>query len=147
VEEMLHRVGRTMVVFMLVALVVFPLAQGAPTFAAAQAQQVFNVAMLAESDFVDPHVAASVGFIPIEHAYESLVYMDRGTIRLVPVLAESFTVSSGNTLYTFKLRKGVKFHDGTTMDAEAVKFSYDRLLKVNKGPSWMFSHIESVSVN
>jgi ABC-type transport system substrate-binding protein len=42
--------------------------------------------------------------------------------------AESWQVSPDNLTYTFKLRKGVLFHDGTQVDAKAVKFSIDRLM-------------------
>jgi peptide/nickel transport system substrate-binding protein len=44
-----------------------------------------------------------------------------------PALAESWTTSKDLTTWTFKLRQGVKFHDGTTFDADAVIFQYDRL--------------------
>jgi peptide/nickel transport system substrate-binding protein len=44
-----------------------------------------------------------------------------------PALAESWTTSKDLTTWTFKLRQGVKFHDGTTFNADAVIFQYDRL--------------------
>ena len=48
--------------------------------------------------------------------------------KFVPDAAESWQMSSDGLLYTFKLRKNVLFHDGTKMDAAAVKFSIDRLM-------------------
>jgi peptide/nickel transport system substrate-binding protein len=58
---------------------------------------------------------------------EGLVGLEPGsTSKLVPVLAESYTVSPDGLTYTFKLRQGVKFHDGTPFNAEAVKYNYDR---------------------
>jgi peptide/nickel transport system substrate-binding protein len=48
--------------------------------------------------------------------------------RFVPGLAESYTVSPDSSVYTFKLRKGVTFHDGTTFDATAVKATYDHIV-------------------
>ena len=45
---------------------------------------------------------------------------------IIPGLAESWEISEDGTVYTFKLHSGVTFHDGTTMDAEDVKFSLDR---------------------
>ena len=46
---------------------------------------------------------------------------------VVPGLAESWEISEDGLTYTFKLREGVTFHDGTTMDAEDVKFTLDRI--------------------
>jgi len=43
-----------------------------------------------------------------------------------PSLAESWTISPDGLVYTFKLRSGVKFHDGTAFDCSIVKFSYER---------------------
>src|SRR6266704_541335 len=48
--------------------------------------------------------------------------------RFVPGLAESYTVSPDASVYTFKLRKGVTFHDGTKFDASAVKATYDHVV-------------------
>ena len=45
---------------------------------------------------------------------------------LVPALATSWDISDDGMQYTFKLREGVKFHDGTPFDAAAVKFNFDR---------------------
>ena len=47
--------------------------------------------------------------------------------KVSPWLAESWTLSPDGTVYTFKLRKGVVFHDGTPFDAKAVKWNFDRL--------------------
>ncbi len=56
--------------------------------------------------------------------------------RITPDLAESWEVNTSEPSITFKLRKGVKFHDGSTMDAAAVKFSYDLQLEAKKRPAW-----------
>lgn len=48
--------------------------------------------------------------------------------QFVPGLAESYTVSPDASVYTFKLRKGVTFHDGTKFDATAVKATYDHVV-------------------
>jgi ABC-type transport system substrate-binding protein len=55
-------------------------------------------------------------------AYETLLDYDENE-QLVPALAESWTVSSDNRLYTIRLRRGVKFHNGEDLTAEDVKWS------------------------
>jgi len=58
--------------------------------------------------------------------YEGLYGFDKD-MKLIPVLAESYTVTPDGLVYTVKLRKGVKFHDGTDFNAEAVKANFDRV--------------------
>lgn len=58
--------------------------------------------------------------------YEGL-YGFNEKLELRPVLAESYEVTPDGLVYTFHLRKGVKFHDGTDFNAEAVKANFDRV--------------------
>jgi glutathione transport system substrate-binding protein len=59
--------------------------------------------------------------------YEGLFQFDKD-LKVQKVLAESYDVSKDGLVYTIKLRSGVKFHDGTDFNAEAVKFVIDRVL-------------------
>ena len=61
--------------------------------------------------------------------YEKLVYQDLDK-SYKGLLAESWTVSPDNTVITFKLRQGVVFSDGSPFNAEAVKFTYERLKRI-----------------
>jgi peptide/nickel transport system substrate-binding protein len=64
---------------------------------------------------------------------ESLVGLAPGsTNKIIDVLAESHTVSTDKLTYTFKLRTGVKFHDGTDFNADAVVYNYNRWLNFPK---------------
>ncbi|MFI5338542.1 MAG: ABC transporter substrate-binding protein [Candidatus Methylomirabilales bacterium] len=58
--------------------------------------------------------------------YEGLVKYKGATTEVVPALAEKWQVSQDGTVWTFTLRKGVKFHDGEPFDAAAVVWNFDR---------------------
>ncbi len=68
-------------------------------------------------------------FMICDNVYDQLVlYADEST-DIVPGLATSWDISPDGLTYTFHLRKGVKFHDGTEMNADAVVFSIGRMMK------------------
>ena len=58
--------------------------------------------------------------------FETLVRPEEGGTKIVPGLAETWTPDAAGTDWTFKLRTGVKFHDGTDFNAEAVCVNFDR---------------------
>jgi peptide/nickel transport system substrate-binding protein len=69
--------------------------------------------------------ASSISEVTLYNIYEPLTKINAdGSV--TPLLAESWEVSPDLTTYTFKLRKGVKFHNGEPFNAQAVKFSFDR---------------------
>ena len=70
--------------------------------------------------------------------FETLVEYEPGSLRIVPKLAESWSVSADGLAWTFVLRRGIKFHDGTDLDAAAVVLNFDRARKSAhplRGPS------------
>lgn len=76
---------------------------------------------------LDPHRSGSyVDRQIFQSLYNCLVTFDKD-LNIVPELAESWDTPDPST-YIFKLRKGIKFHDGTEFDAEAVKFNLERVL-------------------
>jgi len=80
----------------------------------------------------DGHREETFGLIhPIAPFYNTLLRVDptdpSGT-KPVPDLAESWTVTNDGLTYTFRLRKGVKFHDGSEMTSKDVKASYDKII-------------------
>ncbi len=62
----------------------------------------------------------------MDNIFEGLVEYETGSTEIKPCLAESWTTSADGTEITFKLRRGVKFHDGTDFNADAVVFSFAR---------------------
>jgi len=99
---------------------------------AARAAGTLIWGMPAETDILDPH--ATGGWSTYQVTYqifeglvkEDLTKADVASPPLVPGLATSWDISPDGTVYTFKLRPGVKFHDGTPFDAAAVKFNFER---------------------
>lgn len=80
---------------------------------------------------LDPHASPSaVTFEMTSSVFETLLYLDKDR-KLQPYLAEAYEASSDARTYTFKLRKDVKFSDGTPFNAEAVKFNFDRIVDPN----------------
>ena len=116
---------------------------------------VLIVGQIAEPKSLDPAAVTAVNdFRILVNLYEGLTRYKSGTLEVEPALAESWTISDDGTEYTFKLRSGVKFHDGTDFNAEAVKFNFDRMLDENHpfadtGPfplAFFFSAVEETSV-
>jgi peptide/nickel transport system substrate-binding protein len=114
-------------------LAMFALALSLALLAAAPALAAgtFRIAVGVDPDTVDPvQMTTTTVANMIDYVVETLVFLDpEGKVR--PLLAESWTVSPDGTQYTFKLRRGVTFHDGTPLDAQAVKWNLDRLKDPN----------------
>jgi peptide/nickel transport system substrate-binding protein len=118
---------RTLLASAVAGLLASPLAL--PPAAAQVPPDVLVVGQVAEPATMDPHVATAVNdFRILVNIYEGLVRYAPGTLEVEPALAESWEISEDGTVYTFELRDGVTFHDGTPFDAEAVKFNFDRML-------------------
>ncbi|AVA33512.1 glutathione transport system substrate-binding protein [Cupriavidus metallidurans] len=95
----------------------------APAFAAKDAV----MAVYSTFTTLDPYDANdTLSQAAVKSFYQGLFGFDKD-MKLVNVLAESYDVSKDGLVYTIKLKKGVKFHDGTTFDATAVKANLDRV--------------------
>jgi|YNPMSStandDraft_2_1061718.scaffolds.fasta_scaffold02264_6 peptide/nickel transport system substrate-binding protein len=115
----------------LVALVVLA------SFSLAQ-QRVLRLDNAAPGE-LDPHKANDYsGSVLAYNLYDTLVMPDpkKG---VKPHLATAWTISNGGKTYTFTLRRGVKFHDGSELQADDVVFSYERVKALNQGFAFLFS--------
>lgn len=99
---------------------------------------------------IDPHINASAELgIPLSSVYDTLVFQDPQSGEFVPGLAERWEISPDGRTYTFYLRSGVRFHDGTTLDAEAVRANLDRILNPDhrsQKAAFMLGPLTSVEV-
>jgi peptide/nickel transport system substrate-binding protein len=100
--------------------------------AAAKPGGTLTMGIAAAPDTLDPGATGLALTLMITMAmFDPLVWWlpdGSGGSMFVPGLAESYTVSPDASVYTFKLRKGVTFHDGTKFDATAVKATYDHIV-------------------
>jgi peptide/nickel transport system substrate-binding protein len=91
---------------------------------------VFRVAIAGDGATLDPWNASDPNALLVtRQIFETLVEYEPGSLRIVPKLAESWSVSSDGLVWTFVMRRGVKFHDGTDLDAAAVVLNLDRAQK------------------
>jgi peptide/nickel transport system substrate-binding protein len=89
---------------------------------------------------LDPHAGARADeFQVFRNVCEGLTTYDPVTLEPVPALAERWEISEDGTVYTFTLREGVTFFDGSTLDAADVKYSLDRLSNPDIGISYTAS--------
>jgi peptide/nickel transport system substrate-binding protein len=87
------------------------------------------IGQTAEPKSLDPHVATALNdFRILVNLYEGLVRFRPGTLEPEPALAAAWQISADGRRYTFELRRGVRFHDGSPFDAQAVKFNFERML-------------------
>lgn len=122
---------------MLVIVLVVMLALIGPVAGAPRDRIVLRIDEVAVAE-IDP--AKSTDFIDsilYFNLYDSLVAPAPGG-KLVPSLAESWQVSPDGLTYTFRVRRGVRFHDGSTVNAEDVEFSLRRMMELKQGYSYLF---------
>ena len=96
------------------------------TTGAAAAGGEVVVGIQQDIDSLDPHLAVAAGTKEVLfNIFEGLVVSDENG-NVTPAVAEDYTISNDGLTYTFKLRDGIKFSDGTPVTAEDVKYSIER---------------------
>jgi peptide/nickel transport system substrate-binding protein len=127
------------VVFVLLALLALPNWVG---LAQVKNTDTFIFDTFSSPDTLDPGWGFdTASFTVIQQVYEPLITFKGGqTDELLPVLAESFTISADGLTYTFKIRKGIKFHDGSDLTPEDVAYTFQRLLAIDRDGGSSFLH-------
>jgi peptide/nickel transport system substrate-binding protein len=89
---------------------------------------------------LDPHVRYDWSTRTIQQAvYDALAKYVNNPPEIVPWLAERWETSPDAKTWTFHLVGNAKFHNGDPLDAESVRFSFERGLRLNKGVAWMLN--------
>ena len=95
---------------------------------------------------LDPHQGKETPAVQVNtQIFDTLVTVDPETNEVVPQIAESWEQTDDQT-YVFKIREGIKFHDGSDLTAEDVKFSLDRA-RNSAAVSYIVNFIEEVTVD
>jgi peptide/nickel transport system substrate-binding protein len=125
-------------------------ASNVPTAGGVKNPDSLIIETFGQPQFLDPAIAYddASGQV-IQAVYEGLVTYDGAAVdKFVPLLAESIPtagngVSADNMNYTFKLRSGVKFHSGDSMNADDVVYSFRRVILINDpgSPAWILTQI------
>src|SRR5215471_16034396 len=114
-----HRLVVSIVAALAVALAVMLASAQAPG-----PQDVLRIAQIEQVTNFDPALMSTQDMgVLIDNVYEGLVGTERDTVKIVPRLAEKWGFAGDGKSITLTLRKNVKFHDGSALDAEAVKYS------------------------
>jgi peptide/nickel transport system substrate-binding protein len=113
------RRSRWIIAALLAALLVLP--------AGALLAKDLNFALSGNPDTLDPHkTSGTLTFQTLKSVYDTLAEPDPSG-KLVPALAQSWTVSADSLTWTFKLRQGVVFHNGDRLTSKDVKATFDRI--------------------
>jgi len=121
---------------------------GGTSASPAASSDILRVASLYGVTTWDPSASYSTEVMYLANCYEPLVYANPAgsATPFSPGLATSWTVAKNGLSWTFKLRQGVKFHDGTPFNAAAVKYSLGRTMKLNLGAAYLLGQIKDIKV-
>ncbi|TFV64033.1 UNVERIFIED_ORG: ABC transporter substrate-binding protein [Bacillus sp. AZ43] len=108
-------------------------------------ENVLVAAVSAQPDQFDPHVTSAYpSFQVLENVYDTLVVPNPEDLTMEASLAESWETSDDGLTWTFTLRDGVTFHDGSEFDSADVVYSYRRIIDEELANSYRFANVTGV---
>ncbi|MBW1696635.1 MAG: ABC transporter substrate-binding protein [Deltaproteobacteria bacterium] len=140
------KIGICLVLVALLVLAFFPVS-GEDGAYGADRKKTLVVVSVKEAVTMDPQVSLD-GQSPLiwRAVYEPLLGLKGDTLEVVPNLAHKWEVSDDGLTYTFYLRKGIKFHDGSPFTAECVKFTLERSMALKKAGSYVLEPVKEIRV-
>lgn len=137
-RDFMHRLSAIALTLMMFA--------GAGMTTAQAASNTLTYAMYGDIKDWDPAVAFSLEVIMLANVYEPLIWYNPpgSEQRFSPALATSWQASDDGTTWTFNLREGVTFHDGTPFDAAAAKASLERTIEMEQGAYYIWDPVERI---
>lgn len=105
---------------------------------------VLTAAIAGEPDQLDPHkTTAYFSFQVLENVFDTLVEPDEN-LEMKPALAESWETSEDNLTWTFRLRQGVQWHDGSPFTSEDVVYSLRRIIDEQLGNAYRLTAVDTI---
>ena len=113
----------------------------------AEASGILRLASWMTVSTWDPRASTSNEVLFLANLYEPLLYANPpgSAEAFTPCLATSWEVSKDGLTWTFHLRQGVKFHDGTPFNAAAVKYSIEATLKLDQGVAYLWYPVKKIA--
>jgi len=110
-----------------------------------------DILVFASTDSVttwDPSASYSTESVYMPNIYEPLIWVSPpgSETSFEPGLAERWEASNDGRMWTFYLRRGVTFHDGSRLTAQVVKDSFERTMRMGKGAAFILDPIDSIKV-
>lgn len=140
--------GRVFGKLLVRSVATFALMGAAAIPALAQNKDTVVICQTLEPPILDPSAGAAAAIREVTYAniFEGLVGLDR-TSKIIPRLAESWTVSDDGLKFRFKLRKNATFHDGSPLTSADVKFSLERAVAPDSKNTqkWIFEPIAAIA--
>jgi len=101
-------------------------------------------ASLSEMTTADPSTEFSNSVMWLPLVYEPLLWYDPITDTFIPALATNYSSSEDGLVWTFTIRRGAVFHDGTPVTSQAVKLSIERTIALGQGAAFIWDPVESI---